>query len=383
MNPVPAVESPSVEALVGQIAEEFIEQVNRGEQPDIEEYAGRYPAIAAVLRQVLAALQIIRVPTRDLAGDDSASMGAQVTGCLGDFRIFQEIGRGGMGIVYEAEQISLGRRVALKVLPFAAALDPRQLQRFKNEAQAAAHLQHTHIVPVYYVGCERGAHFYAMQYVEGQTLAAVIAELRQQAGLEKRDPSQPLSDVANELVSGRLAPPKRAANSDLPATPSVPGQTSAASAGESTLRARLCTEHSTKSTMYIRTIVNLALQAAEALEYAHHEGVVHRDIKPANLLVDRKGHLWIADFGLAHCQSQAGLTMTGDLVGTLRYMSPEQALAKRVLVDHRTDIYSLGVTLYELLTLEAAFPGRDREELRRRIAFEEPQTPRHRNKAIR
>jgi tetratricopeptide (TPR) repeat protein len=109
---------------------------------------------------------------------------------------------------------------------------------------------------------------------------------------------------------------------------------------------------------------------------------VHRDIKPANLLVDGRGNLWIADFGLAHCQSQVGLTMSGDLVGTLRYMSPEQALAKRATVDHRTDIYSLGVTLYELLTLEPVFGGRDREELLRQIAFEEPRRPRQRNKCL-
>src|SRR5207253_1006763 len=136
------------------------------------------------------------------------------------------------------------------------------------------------------------------------------------------------------------------------------------------------------SAVYFRTVVNLALQAAEALEHAHHEGVVHRDIKPANLLVDGKGNLWFADFGLAHCQSQAGLTMTGDLVGTLRYMSPEQALAKRVLIDHRTDLYSLGVTLYELLTLEPAFRGSDRQELLRQIAFEEPRPLRRLNKSI-
>src|SRR5262249_43614046 len=133
---------------------------------------------------------------------------------------------------------------------------------------------------------------------------------------------------------------------------------------------------------YFRTVANVALQAAEALQHAHAEGIVHRDIKPANLLVDGKGNLWITDFGLAQCRSQAGLTTTGDLVGTLRYMSPEQALAKRFLIAHRTDLYSLGVTLYELLTLEVAFAGYDREEVLRRITFEEPQVPRRRNKMI-
>src|SRR5205085_9367761 len=132
------------------------------------------------------------------------------------------------------------------------------------------------------------------------------------------------------------------------------------------------TERSTRSPAYFRTVASLGVQAAEALEHAHEQGVVHRDIKPANLLVDGRGNLWITDFGLAYCQSQAGLTMTGDLIGTLRYMSPEQALAKRVPVDQRTDLYSLGATLYELLTLQPAFDGADREELLRQIALEEP-----------
>ncbi len=111
-------------------------------------------------------------------------------------------------------------------------------------------------------------------------------------------------------------------------------------------------------------------------------GIVHRDVKPGNLMVDAAGRLWVTDFGLAHMQSDTRLTMTGDLVGTLRYMSPEQALAKCVVVDHRTDVYSLGATLYELLTLQPAFQGKDRQELLRQIAFEEPPCPRRLNKGI-
>ena len=118
------------------------------------------------------------------------------------------------------------------------------------------------------------------------------------------------------------------------------------------------------------------MQAAEALEHAHGLGVLHRDVKPANLLVDARGHLWVTDFGLARFQGNNELTLTGDLLGTLRYMSPEQALAKRGVVDHRTDIYSLGTTLFELLTLRPAFDGRDRQELLRQIALEEPTAPR-------
>src|SRR5262249_54582979 len=149
-----------------------------------------------------------------------------------------------------------------------------------------------------------------------------------------------------------------------------------------TLAAGLSTQRSTWGPGYFRTVASLGVQAADALDHAHELGVVHRDIKPANLLVDVRGHLWVTDFGLAHVLGDTKLTMTGDLVGTLRYMSPEQALAWPALVDHRTDIYSLGVTLYELLTLEPAFRGRDRQEVLRRIEREEPCPPRRLSPAI-
>jgi tetratricopeptide (TPR) repeat protein len=148
-----------------------------------------------------------------------------------------------------------------------------------------------------------------------------------------------------------------------------------------TLLAVLGTEPAKKSS-YFRAIARLGVQAASALEYAHQRGVIHRDIKPANLLADATGNLWITDFGLAFCQGQPGLTMTGDLLGTLRYMSPEQALARGPAVDQRTDIYSLGATLYELLVLQPVFAGENREELLRQIAFEEPVPLRRRKKAI-
>ena len=245
----------------------------------------------------------------------------------------REIGRGGMGVVYEAVQISLGRRVALKVLPFASALDSRQLQRFKNEAHAAAQLHHTNIVPVFGVGCERGVHYYAMQYIDGQTLAALIRELRHEAGLETNgsSPLAPnLSAVAQSLVSGRAVPARRPAVEGAPTGPYVPAPGGAAPPSLETTP-RTAAAHSTErcigSTAYFRSVAHLGVQAALALEHAHQLGVVHRDIKPANVLLDVRGNLWITDFGLAHCQSQVGLTMSEDVVGTLRYMSPEQALA--------------------------------------------------------
>src|SRR5271166_5788343 len=171
----------SAEVLMGQIAEEFHDRLNRGEQPEVESYVRRYPQLAGVLRRMLPALELMRAPGVDLAAEAEPSASPPIqAGCLGDYRIRREVGRGGMGVVYEAEQISLNRRVALKVLPFAAALDPKQLQRFKNEAQAAACLHHQNIVPVYGIGCERAVHFYAMQFIEGQTLAQAIADLRLQ-----------------------------------------------------------------------------------------------------------------------------------------------------------------------------------------------------------
>jgi serine/threonine protein kinase/Tfp pilus assembly protein PilF len=348
--------SGSIDAVLAEIVEEVTNKLRAGEPVDIETYAGAHPELAERLRRLLPALAVLADLGRSAAAGEAvvvspdAAPTAELTE-LGDFRIVGEIGRGGMGVVYEAVQVSLGRRVALKVLPFAAALDPRQLQRFKTEAQAAALLHHTNIVPVHAVGCERGVHYYAMQRIDGQNLAAVIRELRRQAG---------------HAADGEPSPPP------------APARLSA----ETLALAGLSTDRSRWSPAYFRAVAQLGVQAAEALEHAHDEGVVHRDIKPANLLLDAKEKLWITDFGLAHCRAGAELTMTGDVVGTLRYMSPEQALGKRLLVDHRTDIYSLGVTLYEFLTLEPAFPGSDREEVLRQIASEEPRPPRRINQAI-
>jgi eukaryotic-like serine/threonine-protein kinase len=168
----------SAEALLGEILDDFLERLDRGERPEVTAYARRYPQLAAVLRHMLPAVQVLRSSSTAPPPTGRPAPEIEPEGPLGDFRLVREVGRGGMGVVYEAVQISLGRRVALKVLPFAAALDAKQLQRFKNEAQAAAHLQHPHIVPVYAVGCERGVHYYAMQFIDGQPISALIDELR-------------------------------------------------------------------------------------------------------------------------------------------------------------------------------------------------------------
>jgi hypothetical protein len=138
----------------------------------------------------------------------------------------------------------------------------------------------------------------------------------------------------------------------------------------------LSTERSSGSRRYYDWVASQGRQAALALEHAHAVGVVHRDVKPANLLLDSRGQLWVTDFGLAQMAGDGGLTVTGELLGTLRYASPEQVLARQGVVDHRSDVYSLGATLYELLTLRPVFEGRDRNELLRQIADEEPRPPR-------
>jgi serine/threonine protein kinase len=357
---------PAVEAGTGltELIEEFTNRLQAGEAVDVDAFVGEHPEHAEPLRRLLPPLLVLADLGRSdapISGGPPGGPAEREGGVLGDFRIVREVGRGGMGVVYEAEQLSLGRRVALKVLPFAAALDGRQLQRFVNEARAAAGLHHTNIVPVYAVGSERCVHYYAMQFIDGHTLAALIHQLRRRDG---REPAHP------------AGPPTPAGEANPPATGPYPAADAARQP------AAVLTGHSSRDPAFFRMVAQLGIQAGEALEHAHQLGVVHRDVKPANLLVDGRGNLWVADFGLAHCQSQAGLTMTGDLVGTLRYMSPEQALAKRVPIDHRTDVYSLGVTLYELLTQEPAFAGKDRQELLRQVAFEEPRPPRRLNRAI-
>jgi WD40 repeat protein/serine/threonine protein kinase len=382
----PAERLKESEYLVyGLVADEISACLKAGREPDVDMLIARHPELASQIRELVPALVTLDQLGHGVSSPSSLSSAgaASPLGQIGDYRIIREIGRGGMGVVYEAEQISLSRHVALKVLPFAAALDPRQLQRFKNEAQAAAHLHHQNIVPVFGVGCERGVYFYAMQYIASQTLAGVIDELRQQRKRDRSEAGLPLSQFAEGLISGTLAAVQRSAAG--PATgiyvPAQPKKLGTA-AGETSAQAALSTEHSTNNGVYFRTVAHLGQQAAEALEHAHQLGVIHRDIKPANLLLDTRGHLWVTDFGLARFQDNAGLTMTGDLLGTLRYMSPEQALGKRVVIDQRTDIYSLGATLYELLTLQPAFTGRDRQEILRQIAFEEPRPIRQLNRAV-
>jgi serine/threonine protein kinase len=322
-----------------QAAREYLAELESGRTPDRKAYLKRHPEVAVALEDALDGIDMAQQLRPTPVTPPVAEL---IREPLGDFKIIRELGRGGMGVVYEAMQLSLGRRVALKVLPFAAALDPKHLQRFKTEAHAAAQLHHTNIVPVYAVGCERGVHFYAMQIIDGRPLDRVIRQMRESA---ERGTAPTVDQKAAATVD--TSSPKSTSNRER-----------------------------------YRTVAGMITQAAEALDYAHESGIVHRDMKPANLLLESNGKVWVTDFGLAQIVADVSLTQSGDLIGTLRYMSPEQASGKKSLIDHRTDVYSLGATLYELLTLEPIFSGTDRQALLTQILNDEPRPLRQLERTI-
>ncbi len=332
---------------------EYHDAIDANRPLDRQALLEKYADVRLELAGYLDSFELIRTIAPQLGGaDQPARLPASERATLGDFRILRELGRGGMGVVYEAEQLSIGRRVALKVLPFAAMLDKQQLNRFKNEARAAGTLDHPNIVAIYSVGAERGVHYYAMQLIEGQSLAEVIAQLRKtNSGIGSpppRDNTQPTNLVCSPPPCGEgLGEGVRPANQGSNEDPTTDHHSTSiqhpASSLDTAPLAHLSTLPDFSSREYYRSVARLGIQAAEALDHAHQNGILHRDIKPANLMVDDDGKLWVTDFGLARIEQDAGMTMTGDILGTLRYMSPEQALAKRVVVDHRSDIYSLGV----------------------------------------
>jgi serine/threonine protein kinase len=363
------------EERLGEILAEWLEVAAGSAAPDEQAFLSHYPEFAGELREHMADLRRFpRLATAGAAGGPkgvgpgayrpAAATPADPSRVLDDFELLREIGRGGMGIVFEAQQRSLGRRVALKILPLAATLDPRYLRRFQHEAQAAAQLDHPHIVHVYGVGCAQGVHYYAMQLIEGESLAGVLRQL----GPPKDAAPTPLAVGTGQTPPAHVPETKQV---PLPAPESASGSSRAIL---DLLRAR--------PKDYFRTVAGWGIQAAEALEHAHQLGVVHRDVKPGNLLLDQRGQVWVTDFGLARFGRDGSVTRTGEVVGTLRYLSPEQAQAKHGLVDHRTDIYALGATLYELLTRRPAIEGGEGEEALRQVVAEEPWPPRQYEPAL-
>ena len=299
--------TPSEREPLDLLIERFVELHRAGEPVTPESYAEQHPEYASQLVELLPTLLALEEVKRDRqsSGTGGARIALPDLDQLGDFRIERELGRGGMGVVFEAVQESLCRRVALKVLPQASLLTGNQLGRFQREAQIASRLHHSNIVPVYGSGESDGYHWYAMQYIAGQSLH-------------------------RWREAQRAQPPE--------------------GAGAWWSRARF--------------VARIGVAAASALHFAHSQGTLHRDIKPGNFLLDHEGELWVTDFGLAKAVENESLTHSGDMLGTLQYMAPEQFAG---VYDARSEVYALGVTLYELLALRTAFSGRHRSELMERV----------------
>jgi serine/threonine protein kinase/Flp pilus assembly protein TadD len=389
-------EPSSNSSRLDHLAEEFVQRHHRGEHPSPTEYAQRYPELADEIRDLFPALllmQEVRPEPGNATGPFEPYRPAEGhrPERLGDYRILREVGRGGMGIVYEAEQESLGRHVALKLLPAHALLEGQRLRRFLREARAAARLHHTNIVPVYGVGSNDGVHYYVMQFIQGLGLDAVLAELKELRQARTRDHLSGPADgrpnpasrsgqvtashVAQALLTGDYRP---GAVLEPPGDPLA----GAAGSGNSTVHLPGQAAHSTLSEsgqQYWQSVARIGVQVADALAYAHTQGTLHRDIKPSNLLLDTQGTVWVTDFGLAKATGSEDLTHTGDIVGTLRYMAPERFQGKS---DARGDLYSLGLTLYELLTFQPAFDEADRGRLIHRVTHEEPVPPRRLNPEV-
>ena len=359
--------------LVGKALDEYFQRLKAGERLELDEFVKQYPEISDILKTAIPGLQAANFPP-DVPVNGALEHEHHER--LGDFRIVRQIGRGGMGIVYEAEQLSMTRRVALKILPLCGLVNEFKIRRFQNEVRAVAALSHPNIVPVYMVGEERGVHYYAMQLIRGCSLSEIIASLRHVKDAGEGLDGSSISQITSIDELYDRADAEVGDQTDLEATTA---QVAAASRQdwkpaqiETVAKADSSTIPHSSRREYFRSVTKLGVQAAMALQHAHDQGIIHRDIKPANLLLDSDSKLYVTDFGLARIEADAGVTMTGDVIGTLRYMAPEQALAKQVVVDHRADIYSLAATLYELLTLQPAYLAEDRQQLLRQIAFEEP-----------
>jgi serine/threonine protein kinase len=362
------------------LADDFAARLRSGESVSVSEYTDRHPEIADLIRSVFAPIKVIEKARcqRDSARSDSPiprpdPLRESIPGLLGDFEIVREIGRGGMGVVYEARQRSLKRPVALKVISGLSSASEARRERFRREAEAAAGLHHTNIVAVFGTGEDQGFLYYAMQLIHGMPLGELIRRLRHIGNPAAEDCESEKADVAATNDEGTSAGGAAHDSDQIPAIIRNcvfnRDRTSIRSNPEAKGTARSRPDHDTVNDLatskpedstraalpthpkYFRCAAELIANVAGGLDYAHRAGVLHRDIKPSNLILDHDGTLWITDFGVAKRAELEDMTQSGEIVGTLRYMAPEQLCGTS---DARSDIYSLGLTLYELLTWQPA-----------------------------
>lgn len=368
-----------------EFAELFSRQLRLGQVPSAEELKEEFPALTEDLNGFVKTLSIleeasfqhrIRGPAPTVA-DASGQRWTRV----GGFRLIREISRGGMGIVYEAEQEALQRRVAIKVLPSSPMLTETQLERFRREGTAIARLHHSHIVPVFGTGEQNGIHYCVMQYIEGCSLDRLIRALRRHFGVALNDAessAEESSRAANRGASIEDSQHPEADKGDSSTFHSLKvllldealtdSKSFIANVEQTTDLVRKCKQF---PATYWKKVARIGADMADALSHAHSQGILHRDVKPANLLMDQVGQVWLADFGVAKLTDHDNLTATGGLIGTLRYASPEQLDGHS---DARSDIYSLGLTLYELCALQPAFNADDKRELIHQVAETAPQS---------
>ena len=368
--------------IIGKILEEFILELRSGNRPDIEAFVAREPKIATQVREALSTVMLLESPDKSDSGESHRAL-PDLPEQIGEFRILRLIGRGGMGRVFEAVQDSLDRRVALKVMSWNQLGGDEQSTRFLQEAQVAARLHHTNIVPVFQVGNTDDLFYYAMQLIDGSGLDSVIHELQTHgeyvANSDRMtvEQSNPLERQKRQTATTTwikkddslplISKDRQSSGNQQPEDRETDANNNQAQSEDQTGLVSL----QNKQARYFSDIARIVRQAAEALNFAHANNILHRDIKPANLLLDIEGNAWVTDFGLAKFEG-TDLTRTGQIVGTLRYMAPERLEGRD---DHRCDIYSLGLTLFELATLKPAFPESDQAALIGRLGKDNVSDP--------
>lgn len=393
------------------LAEEFLELSRAGKRVSVEDYAIKYPELAEEIRELFPTIATLE-QAKERQQEEVAPR-FEHPSKLGEYEIVREIGRGGMGIVYEARQGSLNRSVAVKLLPQRTFFSTTKLERFRREARTAAGLQHPRIVPIYAVGEEEGVHYLVMQLIEGCGLDELLQLVDQRSradvlslrlsdsslsyGGDETIAATPLSgSLAEGLMQDDFSAVSRALDNASPisqprtvadeAPTALYSNADRDEASEEQPSLVGCVERAKAAKLerqlgedYFRAVARIGRQAAEALSYAHARGTLHRDIKPANLLLDREGNCWITDFGLAKAIENDDVSRTGELCGTLRYMAPEQLLGN---ASPQTDLYSLGLTLYELATFQSPFAAPAPSQVIQKINYHRPPAPRQINPAV-